>query len=306
MPPAARELISRLRPVTRRPSTCGCRPSMEALPPSTPGRDGARPRAGGALPSQLRALRILCVVCAALFPAFGLAYRHALPEAIDPLGPRLAFSALLLAVAAWTCVPPWSQRRLVAVGVALPHVACAWWIAAILFVNGFAPEYALGTLFIFLAGGLAVGMVADDLAPFLAFSALFVGGTAAALGLTERPGVDPVVLLTCLAGEAAVIAVVMAARTRAAAALTAAKEQAEEMARLKSAFLANMSHEIRTPLTAIIGVAEVLREEATEDHRELAGLIEKGGRRLMETLTSVLDLARLQSGGVALRLEAVD
>src|SRR5690606_26340137 len=163
-----------------------------------PGRDGARPRAGGALPSQLRALRILCVVCAALFPAFGLAYRHALPEAIDPLGPRLAFSALLLAVAAWTCVPPWSPRRLVAVGV--------------------APEYALGTLFIFLAGGLAIGMVADDLAPFLAFSALFVGGTAAALGLTERPGVDPVVLLTCLAGEAAVIAVVMAARTRAAAA----------------------------------------------------------------------------------------
>jgi signal transduction histidine kinase len=85
-----------------------------------------------------------------------------------------------------------------------------------------------------------------------------------------------------------------------------ARAQAEEMARLKSAFLANMSHEIRTPLTAIIGYAQVLGEEVDEDQRGLVRPIEHGGRRLLDTLNSVLDLARLQAGRFDLRMEAVD
>jgi len=85
-----------------------------------------------------------------------------------------------------------------------------------------------------------------------------------------------------------------------------ARAQAEEMARLKSAFLANMSHEIRTPLTAIIGYAQVLGEEVSEDQRGLVRPIEHGGRRLLDTLNSVLDLARLQAGRFDLRIEAVD
>jgi len=77
--------------------------------------------------------------------------------------------------------------------------------------------------------------------------------------------------------------------------LIEAKEQAEKMNRLKSAFLANMSHEIRTPLTAIIGFAEVLEEQRPDDKTELPGLIRKSGKRLMDTLNSVLDLAQLES-----------
>ena len=80
--------------------------------------------------------------------------------------------------------------------------------------------------------------------------------------------------------------------------LIVAREQAEEMARLKSAFLANMSHEIRTPLTGILGFAGVLAEEVDDDHREFVQLIEKSGRRLLDTLNSVLDLAQLESAGV--------
>ena len=99
------------------------------------------------------------------------------------------------------------------------------------------------------------------------------------------------------------------ARREAEAARTdaeSARHQAEEMARLKSAFLANMSHEIRTPLTAIIGYAQVLGEEVSEDQRGLVRPIEHGGRRLLDTLNSVLDLARLQAGRFDLRMEAVD
>ncbi|HLT46022.1 MAG TPA: PAS domain S-box protein [Rubricoccaceae bacterium] len=93
-------------------------------------------------------------------------------------------------------------------------------------------------------------------------------------------------------------------RKRAEAVLVRAKEQAEEVARLKSAFLANMSHEIRTPLTGILGFAGILAEEVTDpQQREFVALIEKSGRRLMDTLNSVLDLARLEAGRMELLLE---
>ncbi len=95
-------------------------------------------------------------------------------------------------------------------------------------------------------------------------------------------------------------------RKRTEAILVAAKEQAEEVARLKSNFLANMSHEIRTPLTGILGFSSILAEEITDpEQREFVTFIEKSGKRLMETLNSVLDLARLESGRMALTMESI-
>lgn len=89
-------------------------------------------------------------------------------------------------------------------------------------------------------------------------------------------------------------------------ALEAARAEAEESDRLKSAFLASMSHEIRTPLTAVIGFAELLSEEVPDAQREMAEAIAGGGRRLLATLNSVLDLARLDAGRLSLALRPVD
>lgn len=89
--------------------------------------------------------------------------------------------------------------------------------------------------------------------------------------------------------------------------LVEAKEEAEEMARLKSAFLANMSHEVRTPLATIAGFAEVIFEETEQaHHREFAGIIERASTRLEATLTSVLDLARLEADDLDLDLAPLD
>jgi signal transduction histidine kinase len=83
--------------------------------------------------------------------------------------------------------------------------------------------------------------------------------------------------------------------------LVVAKERAEEMARLKSVFLNNMTHEIRTPLSGIIGFAQILYEEVTPPHQEFARLVEESARRLLETINSVLDLARLEASRAKLQ-----
>ena len=98
--------------------------------------------------------------------------------------------------------------------------------------------------------------------------------------------------------------------------LVAAKEEAERMNQLKSAFLANMSHEIRTPLTSILGFAEAIGQEIEPSQgasdadlstlAEFSSLIERSGQRLMNTLTGVLNLSKLQSGEMNLRPGPVD
>ena len=85
-----------------------------------------------------------------------------------------------------------------------------------------------------------------------------------------------------------------------------AREQAEEAARLKSSILANMSHEIRTPLTAILGFADILREEVPEDLYEYADTIRSGGQRLLDTLNDILDFARLDAERAGIVPESVD
>ena len=88
--------------------------------------------------------------------------------------------------------------------------------------------------------------------------------------------------------------------------LVAAKQEAEELNRLKTAFLANMSHEIRTPLTSIIGFAEILQDELGDEHGRAPELIHSAGERLMSTLDSVLQLSRLEADSIRLRPKELD
>jgi PAS domain S-box-containing protein len=88
--------------------------------------------------------------------------------------------------------------------------------------------------------------------------------------------------------------------------LKAAKEEAERASRLKSSFLANMSHDVRTPLSTIMSLTELLSLEAPEDCQERIDLIERSSKRLLATIDSVLDLSRLESGGVSTNPSDID
>lgn len=74
-----------------------------------------------------------------------------------------------------------------------------------------------------------------------------------------------------------------------------AKNRAEEMSRLKSNFMANMSHELRTPLVGLLGISEFMVEESEGEYKENAEIIYLCGRRLLGTITEILDFAKLES-----------
>ncbi len=80
--------------------------------------------------------------------------------------------------------------------------------------------------------------------------------------------------------------------------LIAAKEQAEESERLKSAFLANMSHEIRTPMNGILGFAGLLKEPKLtgEEQQEYIGIIEKSGARMLNIINDIISISKVESG----------
>jgi len=85
-----------------------------------------------------------------------------------------------------------------------------------------------------------------------------------------------------------------------------AKEEAEEMARLKSSLLNNMSHELRTPITSIIGYAELILNEPDADHEDFALRIQESGERLSRTLRAVLEMAQVESGSLEVTRTDVD
>lgn len=88
-----------------------------------------------------------------------------------------------------------------------------------------------------------------------------------------------------------------------------AKVKAEEANKLKSAFLANISHEIRTPLNAIVGFSGLLisdTEACEEDKREYVRIIEKNNNLLLQLISDVLDLSKIEAGTLELVLAPVN
>ena len=92
--------------------------------------------------------------------------------------------------------------------------------------------------------------------------------------------------------------------------LAVAKEDAETANKAKSEFLANMSHELRTPLNSIIGFSEMMQMETfgplPEQYQEYSALVTDSGRLLLETVNSILDLAKIEAGKLDLEPEPVD
>lgn len=87
-------------------------------------------------------------------------------------------------------------------------------------------------------------------------------------------------------------------------------DKLKELDRLKSNFLATVSHELRTPLTSVIGYSEMLLAglagELNAEQKEYQQTILEKGESLLNLITSILDLSKIEARGVRLNLVPAD
>ncbi|MBK1986631.1 HAMP domain-containing protein [Sphaerospermopsis aphanizomenoides BCCUSP55] len=93
--------------------------------------------------------------------------------------------------------------------------------------------------------------------------------------------------------------------------LEQAKELAEAASKAKSQFLANVSHELRTPLNAVIGLSQLLKEDAVDigaspDFITDLETINSAGRHLLELINDILDVSKIEAGKMTLYPETFD
>jgi signal transduction histidine kinase/ActR/RegA family two-component response regulator len=95
----------------------------------------------------------------------------------------------------------------------------------------------------------------------------------------------------------------IAERKRIAKELVESTAAAEAASIAKSQFLANMSHEIRTPMNGVIGLIELLlRTELSKEQREYAELIKLSGRNLVQLISDILDLSKIEAHKIDLEI----
>ena len=100
-----------------------------------------------------------------------------------------------------------------------------------------------------------------------------------------------------------------AERDRLLASERAARADAERASSLKDDFLATLSHELRTPLNAIVGWSEILTNEKlrnSEDISEGMDAIARNARAQAQLIDDLLDMSRIMSGKIALKVEKVN
>jgi PAS domain S-box-containing protein len=98
-------------------------------------------------------------------------------------------------------------------------------------------------------------------------------------------------------------------RKRAMEALRLARDEAERASMVKTNFLNTMSHELRTPLNAILGFSELLKQktigELNEKQERYICNIQKGGNKMLNIVSQILDVVQMDKGTLDMRIENI-
>lgn len=126
--------------------------------------------------------------------------------------------------------------------------------------------------------------------------------------ILESENSDAIQKLQQSAGEFSYIGVLFEDYFNQRKTLEQAKMKAEESDKLKSAFLSNIAHEIRTPMHGILGFAEMLKTASlsNEQMREYIAIIEKSSARMLNTITDLIEISRIESGQTEINLSLLD
>jgi signal transduction histidine kinase/ActR/RegA family two-component response regulator len=174
-------------------------------------------------------------------------------------------------------------------GLRSPAIAWIVVLAPLLMLAGLRLALTMTVATVVLIAGLYVAEVSGWTPPYLEVPLLQRAVSA--------------VLLACLFAVAAWYS--LRWRTRLAAELEAARDDAIEANRLKGRFIANLNHEIRTPMNALLAGAQLLDRHPMEDEqRTLLQAVQHSADHLLALVNDVLDYERLEAGEV--RLDAIE
>ena len=253
----------------------------------------------------VQAYRFLSGVAAVLTPIFGVLY-HLLPtDYVDPWWARIAMAGLFGALLGGSYVSTWIRDHYIPLFWGCLYVLVTW-VSTLTALNVVSGDYAVAFLFVFCVVGVCIGIGLQRMGPLVWFLGYALFLTGSIYLVVAAPETSSFVLVGCVATLSIVLYVVFQARLSMQQELKAAREEAKTASRLKSALLANMSHEVRTPLTSILGFAELIADADPDNPDALAQSIRRSGRRLLDTLDSVLQVSRLESGAVDLEPEPLN
>ncbi len=249
--------------------------------------------------------RLLSLLAALLIPIFGALYQIWNPAYVDPWSARVAMSSLFGGTVALSYISEWARRHYKYLLWTFLYVLFAW-ITVLAALNQINGDYAVAVFFVFCVVGVSIGIGLREMRPLVWFLGYGLLVPAGAYVIVPSPETSPFALVGCIATLGLVLYVIFRARLTMRRQLRVAQEEAQAASQLKSALLANMSHEVRTPLTSILGFAEVISDADPNNPAPLADRIRQSGRRLLDTLDSVLRVSRLESGAVDLEPEPLD
>lgn len=258
-----------------------------------------------------RATILVTVVCGVLLLGWSFGDFDFFPEhALRFLGYRVVATILcsLLAALAWFATAP----RLKFSAIWLWFVV---WGAVNAAMIPSTPEYMLTHIFILVIS--QVGSPAFIVWPWSwgvtkSLALLAIGEIALSQG--DFDGYNAFAAHAYLATGVAFNAIGTRVRYRAEsiqyrtqAMLSDALERARQVDRLKNEFFANISHELRTPLTLILSpVDELLGNMRPGAERDALTVVRRNATRLLRMIDDLLDLARLEAGGLRLRVTQLD
>lgn len=155
-----------------------------------------------------------------------------------------------------------------------------------------------------LARGYVSAMAEREI-EFIQFEMFFIhpDGEQRALLVSSHPAIDESGTIMAIDG----IVENVTERKKIENNLIAARIEADRANNAKSEFLSNMSHELRTPMNAILGFSQLMQldRQLSIRNREYVNEIMQAGHHLLELINDILDLARIESGRIEMKLEPV-
>jgi signal transduction histidine kinase len=270
--------------------------------------------------SNVPAARLSCVLVALLMPAGILLDVLTEPaHALEFLRLRLLTSLVSLGILGLTFTR-WGARHAFWVGAAPPCAASVAIAIMIERLGGYASPYYAGLSLCILGVGLVFRWTARQAA---LVCSIIVGIWLVPI-LAHRepielgPFFNNLYFLVCTAFIAVASNATQyqlarrefAARLKLAEATRELREavgKLQHLDRAKSRFFANVSHELRTPLTLILApVEDLLQRPGSDEMRRLLGVVRSNAGRLLRLIDELLDLSRLDAGGLRLSVAAVD